>query len=57
MINDLSVLQHEFYHALTEDDVPDEADNMKAKDTTVELFRFRLINCLLLNILSRMFNS
>ncbi|XP_022299906.2 gelsolin-like protein 1 isoform X1 [Crassostrea virginica] len=30
---------HEFYHALTEDDVPDEAENMKAKDTTVELFR------------------
>ncbi|XP_062583458.1 gelsolin-like protein 2 [Saccostrea cucullata] len=30
---------HEFYHALTEDDVPDEAENMKPKDLTVELFR------------------
>lgn len=57
MIYSLSVLQHEFYHALTEDNVPDEADNMKAKDMTVELFRFGLINCLLLNILPRMFYS
>ncbi|XP_048739301.1 gelsolin-like protein 2 isoform X1 [Ostrea edulis] len=30
---------HEFYHALTEEDVPDEAENMKPKDLTVELFR------------------
>lgn len=30
---------HEFYHALTEDDVPDEAENMKPKDTNIQLFR------------------
>ncbi|XP_062619979.1 gelsolin-like protein 2 isoform X1 [Saccostrea cucullata] len=30
---------HEFYHALTEDDVPGEAENTKPKDLTVELFR------------------
>ncbi|XP_062612701.1 gelsolin-like protein 2 [Saccostrea cucullata] len=35
----LALLQHEFYHALTEDDVPDEAENKKPKDLTVELFQ------------------